>query len=373
MKHTRDLLQVGDSIQVKVLRFTPETGKMSLGLKQLTEDPWSGAATTYAPNTRVKGKVVRLAEFGAFIELAPGVDGLLHVSDLSWDRRDSKTADEISVGKELELMVLSVDEQNHKLRLGLKQLVANPWVDFLAQHPVGSTVKGTVRSLTDFGAFITLAEHIDGLLHISECSWTVRFQSPGEFLRKGETIEAVIIKADPAQERLSHSVKQRFPDPWEHILQTYGVGRVVPTTIKRILKSGLLVEVEPGFEGFISWREVPDPDPTKKAAPKAEEPKTEASPEAKPDESEVVKLHGRDEAKAKQLKEGAVISAEVIHVNPSDRKFRLSAKDLNSNEEKQNFVEYVSQNATEQKQATAKLGERFKEVLEKQTSGEQDK
>jgi small subunit ribosomal protein S1 len=365
VKHTRDVLHVGDSIQVKVLRFTPETGKMSLGLKQLTNDPWSGAATTFAPNTRVKGKVVRLAEFGAFIELAPGVDGLLHVSDLSWDRRDSKAADEISVGKGLELMVLSVDEQNHKLRLGLKQLIANPWVDFLERHPVGSTVKGTVHSLTDFGAFITLEEHIDGLLHISECSWTVRFQSPGEFLRKGETIDAVIIKADAAQERLSLSVKQRYPDPWERILQVYGVGRVVPATIKRILKSGLLVEVEPGFEGFISWREVPEPEATKKAAPKPEEPKTEAL-EIKPEAAETVKLHGRDEAKARQFKEGDVISAEVVHVNPSDRKFRLSAKDITSNEEKQNFVEYVSQNATEQKQATAKLGERFKEVFDKQ-------
>jgi small subunit ribosomal protein S1 len=363
VKHAKDVVKTGDEVNVKVLRFTAETGKISLGMKQLTTDPWSGAAEKFAVNSRITGKVVRLADFGAFVEVAPGVDGLLHVSDLSWDRRDQKGADDIKVGKEIELVVLSVDEASHKLRLGRKQLTANPWVAFLEAHPIGSTVKGTVRGLTDFGAFVQLAENIDGLLHISECSWTVRFRSPGDVLAKGDEIEAVVIKADADQERISLSIKQKYPDPWEKIIQEYPVGRIVPVTVKKALREGLLVEVAPGFEGYISWREVPDVDP-KKAEPKEAAP-AEAAPTPEAPEQEKVKLQARDEAKAKQYKVGTNLSAQVIHVNPTERKFRLSAKDVTSDEDKQNFVEYIAQNANEQQKATAKLGDLMKDVLEK--------
>jgi small subunit ribosomal protein S1 len=354
-------------VKVKVLRFTPETGKMSLGLKQLADDPWSDSQERFAPGTKHKGKVVSMTDYGAFVEIAPGVEGLLHISEMSWDRRLKSPSQVLSLGAEIEVVILQLDATNRKLRLGTKQLTANPWADFVSKNPVGTKLKGSVRSLTDFGAFVSLAEHIDGLLHISELSWTVRFRSPSELLRKGEEVEAVLIKADPEQERLSLSLKQRYPDPWEKILQQYPVGRSVQVTVKRVLRPGLLVEVEPGVEGFVSWRELPDPVANQKgeAAKPKEEPKQEAKTAEGAEAERTEARHARDEAKAKLYKEGDSLTVQVIHVNPSEHKFRLSARDIVSSEEKENYIEYMAQNAAEQKGATSKLGELLKEALEK--------
>ena len=224
--HPSEMFMVGDKVEVMVLKYDRETGRISLGLKQKSADPWTNVAGKYQIGTRVRGQVVSLTDYGAFIELEPGVEGLVHVSEMSWTHEVRHPSRVVSIGDQVEAAVLNVDPASRKISLGMKQTAPNPWDMVEAKYPIGTRIEGKVKSLTDFGAFVGLEEGIDGLIHISDMSWTKHVKHPSELFKKGQKVEAVVLKIDKEKERLSLGYKQLSRDPWdEEIPQRYTVGR----------------------------------------------------------------------------------------------------------------------------------------------------
>src|SRR5262247_3505036 len=215
VNHPSELFQVGDHVRVKVLKFNADTERVSLGLKQITEDPWSRAAEKYVPGTVVRGKVVSLKDYGAFIELEEGIEGLVHISEMSWTRRVKHPSKMVAVGDTVEAVVLDVDERDRKISLGMKQIEPNPWSVIEERYPVGTRVTGTVRNITNFGVFVGLEEGIDGLVHVSDISWTEQIKHPSEKFNKGDAVEAVVLKIDKENEKFSLGIKQLQPNPWD--------------------------------------------------------------------------------------------------------------------------------------------------------------
>ncbi len=256
ISHPSELFNVGDQVEVVVLKFDREAERVSLGYKQLRPNPWESASERFVVGSRVKGKVVSLTDYGAFIELEPGVEGLIHVSEMSWSKRVKHPSKVLSVGDPVEAMVLQVDTNERRISLGLKQIEQNPWELLAEKYEPGSRIEGKVRNLTDFGAFVEVEEGIDGLIHISDLSWSKRVQHPSEVLKKGDTVEAVVLNIDADNQRLSLGLKQLSTDVWEEFVQRHKVGDVVEGTIVRLTNFGAFVEIEEGVEGLLHVSEL---------------------------------------------------------------------------------------------------------------------
>ncbi|HUH05592.1 MAG TPA: 30S ribosomal protein S1 [Kofleriaceae bacterium] len=259
VNHPSELFQVGDHVRVKVLKFNAETERVSLGLKQISEDPWSKAAEKYIPGTVVRGKVVSLKDYGSFIELQEGIEGLVHISEMSWTRRVKHPSKVVAVGDMVEAVVLDVDVENNRISLGMKQLEPNPYEQLTEKYPPGTVVKGKVRNIADFGVFVEIEEGIDGLVHISDMSWTQRVKHPSEMFQKGDEVEAVLLNIDTDEgdkPKISLGIKQLVGDPWDRIPVNYPIGKVVDAKILKVLDFGAFVEVERGIEGLVHISEI---------------------------------------------------------------------------------------------------------------------
>ncbi len=256
INHPNEVLNVGDELRVVVLKFDRESERVSLGLKQLQADPWTTATIKYPVGARVKGKVVSLTDYGAFVELEQGVEGLIHVSEMSWSKKIKHPSKLLTVGQEVECQVLGLDQEAHRISLGLKQVEANPWEQLAEKYPIGSKIKGKVRNLTEFGAFVEVEEGIDGLIHISDLSWTKRVKHPSEVLKKGDTVEAVVLNIDAENQRLSLGLKQLATDVWDDYFSHHQVGDIVEGRIVRLTSFGAFVELAEGVEGLVHVSEL---------------------------------------------------------------------------------------------------------------------
>jgi small subunit ribosomal protein S1 len=258
LTHPRDLVNVGDQIQVKVLKFDKDKQRVSLGFKQLTPDPWLDASERYPIGAHVKGRVISVTDYGAFIELEQGIEGLVHVSEMTWSKRMKHPSKLVNVSQEVEAVVLNVNPTERRISLGLKQLESNPWETLHDKYPVGSTVEGKVRNLTDFGAFIEIEDGIDGLVHVSNLSWTKRIKHPSEVLKKGDKVKAMVLAIEPDNRRLSLGVKQLQPDVWESFFENHRIGDVVHGKVLRVATFGAFVEIADGVEGLCHNSEATD-------------------------------------------------------------------------------------------------------------------
>jgi small subunit ribosomal protein S1 len=250
IQNPNELFKVGENIQVKVLKFDRDKERVSLGYKQLIPDPWATTVERFPVNARVKGKVVSITDYGAFIEIEPGIEGLVHVSEMTWSKRVKHPSKLLSVGQEVEAQVLEVDSGNRRISLGLKQIEPNPWETLQARYGTGTRVKGRVRNLTDFGAFIEIEDGIDGLVHVSDISWTKRIKHPSEALKKNQEVEAVITAIDVENRRLSLSIKDLEPNAWDKFFDTHRPGDMVAGKVTRFANFGAFVELEDGIEGL---------------------------------------------------------------------------------------------------------------------------
>ncbi len=291
--HPSEVFNVGDEVRVVVLKFDPATERVSLGLKQIQEDPWHRADEKYPVGTRVKGKVVSLTDYGAFIELEQGVEGLVHVSEMSWTKRVKHPSKLINIGDGVEAVVLDIDPKAKRIALGMKQIEANPWTLLEDKYPIGSVIKGQVRNITDFGVFVGVEEGIDGLVHVSDISWTQRVKHPGEMFKKGDEIEAVVLNIDVENERFSLGIKQIAPDPWDTLGERHPIGSVVKGKITKLTDFGCFVEIEQGIEGLVHVSELREE---------------------------------RVEKPSDVVKEGEEVDVKVIDINSADRKIALSIK-----------------------------------------------
>jgi small subunit ribosomal protein S1 len=258
LTHPRDLVNVGDEIQVKVLKFDKEKQRVSLGFKQLTPDPWLDATERYPVNAHVKGRVLSVTDYGAFIELEQGIEGLVHVSEMTWSKRMKHPSKMVKPGDEVEAIIISVNPSDRRISLGMKQLQENPWEQLEDKYPTGAIVEGRVRNLTDFGAFIEIEDGIDGLVHVSNLSWTKRVKHPSELLKKGDKVRAVVLGVEPENRRLSLGVKQLEPDAWETFFAQHRVGDVVKGKVLRSAQFGTFVEISEGIEGLCHVSEATD-------------------------------------------------------------------------------------------------------------------
>jgi small subunit ribosomal protein S1 len=258
LTHPRDLVNVGDHIQVKVLKFDKDKQRVSLGFKQLTPDPWLDAAQRYPVGAHVHGRVISVTDYGAFVELEQGIEGLVHVSEMTWSKRMKHPSKIVNVNDNVECVVLNVNPQERRISLGMKQLETNPWESLHDKYPVGATVEGRVRNLTEFGAFIEIEDGIDGLVHVSNLSWTQRVKHPSEVLKKGDRVKAIVLAIEPDKRRLSLGVKQLQPDVWETFFTQHRVGDVVHGKVLRVASFGAFVEVAHGVEGLCHNSEAVD-------------------------------------------------------------------------------------------------------------------
>ncbi len=293
--HPSEALSVGQEVQVKVLKFDRERGRVSLGMKQLVPDPWLTVQEQFAAGARIRGKVLNLTDYGAFVELAPGVEGLVHVSEMTWSKRLKHPSKIVSPGDDVEVVILDVNPQSRRISLGLRQTEPNPWETLTGRYPVGSTIEGRVRNLTDFGAFVEVEEGIDGLVHVSDLSWTRRVKRPSEVLKKGDTVRAVVLSIDAEQRRLSLGIKQLESDVWETFCSGHRVGDTLAGQVVRKASFGVFVRVAEGVEGLCHISEI---------------------------SSEPVDKH------AVPLEVGQVCNFRIIRLSPAEKKVALSIKAL---------------------------------------------
>jgi small subunit ribosomal protein S1 len=259
INHPSERFNVGDQIKVKVLKFDPNTERVSLGLKQITEDPWSHAEQQYPPATRVSGKVVSLTDYGAFVEIEEGIEGLVHISEMSWTKRIKHPSKVVNVGQHVEAVVLDIDVSNRRISLGMKQVEPNPWSQLKEKYPINSRITGKVRNITDFGIFVGIEEGIDGLVHISDISWVQRVKHPSELFSEGQEVEAVVTNIDEQNQRFSLSIKDLDQDPWaNHIPARYREGSVAQGVVKKLTEFGAFIELEQGIEGLVHISEISD-------------------------------------------------------------------------------------------------------------------
>ncbi|MEZ5359895.1 MAG: 30S ribosomal protein S1 [Candidatus Zixiibacteriota bacterium] len=251
MRHPSEMVQLGDTLNVKILDYDEKTSRISLGLKQLTPYPWENIEEKYPINKRVKGKVVSITDYGAFVELEKGIEGLIHISEMSWTQHIKHPSKIMNLGDEVEAVVLSVDKENEKISLGIKQMEPDPWMTIHEKYPVGTVVSGKVRNLTAFGAFVEIEEGVDGLVHISDMSWTKRIQHPSEIMKKGDTVDVRVLKIDSENRRVSLGIKQLSDDPWPEYAKKFAVGNEVLGVVMRAMDRGLVVELDGEVEGFV--------------------------------------------------------------------------------------------------------------------------
>jgi small subunit ribosomal protein S1 len=327
VKHPSELFSVGDTITVKVLNLDLEKERVSLGKKQLTEDPWLTASEKYPVGSRINGKVVSLTDYGAFVELEEGIEGLIHVSEMSWTRKIRHPSKVVSVGEEVEAVVLDIRPENRRISLGMKQVVPNPWDVISQKYPVGTTIEGKIKNITDFGLFIGIGEGIDGLVHISDLSWTKRIKHPSELYKKNDVIRAIVLDIEKDQERFSLGVKQLQTDPWKTVDERYEVGKEITGTVTNLTDFGVFVELEEGIEGLVHVSEI-----------------------------------SKDKVKTPvgKFNIGDVITAKVMNINSVERRIGLSIKRLEIDDEQSLLTEYVNNAGP----ATSTFGEILRENLQ---------
>ena len=324
--HPSEMYQVGDPITVKVLNFDKDTGRVSLGLKQLKSDPWSSADNTYPIGTKIRGRVVSLADYGAFVEVEEGIEGLIHVSEMSWTRKIRHPSQILKVEDAVEAVVLNIDSGSKRISLGLKQVEPNPWDVIEEKYPVGTTIEGKIKNITDFGIFIGIDEGIDGLVHISDISWTKRIKHPSEVYKKGQEVQAVVLSIDKRNERFSLGIKQLNPDPWDEVPEKYKPGTRITGTVTNVTDFGIFVELEEGIEGLIHISEL-----------------------------------GSDKGANAlgKFKVDDVITAKVMNVMKENKKIGLSIKKLEEGEDRDIYRSYMD----DHKGATSNLGELLREGM----------
>ena len=258
VKHPSEVLKVGQELDVMVLDVDRDRERISLGLKQTTDNPWNTIQDQFPVGSRVSGKVVNLAAYGAFVEIAPGIEGLVHISEFSWTKRVARASDMLAVGDEVNVVVLSVDVENQKIALGIRQTQDNPWDTVQDRFPVGSKIKGKVRNFTAYGAFVELEEGIDGMIHVSDISWTRKINHPSECLQKGQEVEAVVLDVNPKEQRISLGLKQAQQDPWDEIAKKFPVGSTVKGKVSKIASFGAFIELEDGVDGLVHISQISD-------------------------------------------------------------------------------------------------------------------
>jgi small subunit ribosomal protein S1 len=308
LQHPSEVLKVGDKVKVVVLKYDPERERVSLGMKQIMPDPWTKVAEAYPPGTRIKGKVVSVTDYGAFVEIEKGVEGLIHVSEMSWSKRAVHPSKVVNPGDMVEVQVLGVDEANRRISLGLKQTEANPWEELAQKHPIGSRVKGKVKSITDFGVFVEIEPGIDGLVHISDLSWTKKIRHPSEVCKKGDEIEATVLGIDVENERVSLGVKQLAADPWSTVAERYPLNTRIHGKVSSVADFGVFVEIEEGIEGLIHISQL---------------------------------SNERVDKPSSLYKVDDELDALVVQVDPKERRIGLSIKAVKQHEEREEMQAYL--------------------------------
>ncbi len=308
INHPSEVVQVGEKIKVVVLKFDAEKERMSLGIKQLSPDPWHTVAEKYPIGTRVQGKVISLMDYGAFVELESGIEGLIHISEMSWTKKIAHPSKILQVGQQVEVVVLNVDPGHRRISLGLKQVMANPWEEAREKYPVGTVIKGPVRNVTDFGIFVGIEEGIDGLVHISDLHWTKKIKHPSELYKKGDIVEAKVLGVNVENARFSLGIKQLTTDPWKVIAERYPMGSKVKGQVTSVPDFGVFVRLEEGVEGLIHVSQL--------SSERVEKPSS-------------------------LYKVGDEVEAEVIHIDPAERKIGLSIRALRRTEERQEMESYL--------------------------------
>ena len=326
--HASEKLSVGDRIKVKVLHFDREKGKVSLGLKQALPDPWDSVPKKYPVGSRIKGKIINVTDYGVFVELEEGVEGLVHISELTWSKKMKHPSKIVHIGNTVEVMVLDCDPAKRRISLGMKQIEPNPWDLIEGKYPIGTKVVGRVKTITDFGIFIGFEEGVDGLVHVSEMSWTKKIKHPSELYKKGQEVEAVVLNIDTKNERFSLGIKQLTPDPWKEVARRYRKGEVVTGKVTNLTDFGAFVELEEGIEGLVHVSEI--------SREKVERP------------SDVLKV-------------GDKISAVVLHLDPNERRIGLSIKGLKERADKAEVEKYI----TNQGSTSPSLGALIQEEMER--------
>ncbi|MEK7783752.1 MAG: 30S ribosomal protein S1, partial [Candidatus Binatota bacterium] len=308
INHPSELVKVGDHVKVAVLKFDAERERISLGMKQITPDPWTSVRESYPVGARIRGKVLSLMDYGAFVELEKGIEGLIHISEMSWTKKISHPSNIVQVGETVEVMVLNVDPNHRRISLGLKQALPNPWEQVKEKYPQGSVINGPVRNVTDFGIFVGVEEGIDGLVHVSDLHWTKKIKHPSELYKKGDVVDAKVLGVDVQNERFSLGIKQLATDPWKLIAERYPVGSKVKGEVTSVPDFGVFVRLEEGVEGLIHVSQL----------------STE-----------------RVDKPSALFKAGDPVDAEVINVDPHERKIGLSIRALKKTEERQEMEKYL--------------------------------
>jgi len=327
VNHPSEMFNVGDEIKVMVLKFDKERERVSLGLKQITEDPWRRVAEKFRVGQRVKGRVVSLADYGAFIELEDGIEGLVHISEMSWTRRIKHPSKMVSIGDEVEAMIIDIDIENKKISLGMKQVEENPWEALKKKYPTGARLKAKVKNVTNFGIFLGVEEGIDGLVHVSDLSWNPRFKNPSDLYKVGDEVEAVVLQIDPGKEKFTLGIKQLVPDPFEQHRKRFPTGSVIDTKVVKVSDFGVVVELEDEVQGVILNAELP-----------------------------------RDKAERDLIVEGGTVQAKILEYIYQDRKVMLSVRKLTEDEERKATQDF-SKRSTPQR--ITKLGDLLREAMDR--------
>ncbi len=323
VKHPSEVIKVGQELDVMVLDVDRERERVSLGLKQTQPNPWDAIQDQFPVGARVMGKVVNLAAYGAFVEIAPGIEGLVHISEFSWTRRVARASDMLSVGDEVQVVVLSIDVENQKIALGIRQTQANPWDTVQDRFPVGSKVKGKVRNFTAYGAFVELEEGIDGMIHVSDMSWTRKVNHPSECLQKGQEVEAVVLDVNSKEQRISLGLKQAQTDPWIEIATKYPVGMAVKGKVAKIASFGAFIELEDGVDGLVHISQISDQ---------------------------------RVEKVRDALKVGQEVEARVVKVDRAERRIGLSIRAMSMTEDEVKALEAEASGETPAAAASGTVG-----------------
>ncbi len=336
INHPSELFHVGDEIKVKVLKFDQEAERVSLGLKQIQPDPWIDAGMRYPIGMRIQGRVVSLTDYGAFVELEPGIEGLVHVSEMSWTKRVKHPSKVVTIGDDVEAVVLDVDERDRKISLGMKQTEENPWTVIEERYPVGTEVSGQVRNITNFGIFVGLEEGIDGLVHVSDISWTEQVKHPSDRFEKGDEVKAVVLKIDKENEKFSLGIKQLEANPWNDILKKYTVGSEITGPVTSVTDFGVFVRLEDGIDGLVYSSEL--------AAERIETP-------------------------SEHFKDGQEVTALIVKVDANEQKISLSIRAVGDKAERAALKEMAAQQSATQ---TTTLGDLLAEKLQAKQSDDSE-
>ncbi|MFL5184173.1 MAG: 30S ribosomal protein S1 [Microvirga sp.] len=330
VKHPTEVLSVGAEVTAKILKFDAEKNRVSLGLKQLGEDPWIGISRRYPQGTRLFGKVTNITDYGAFVEIEAGIEGLVHVSEMDWTNKNVHPAKVVSLGDEVEVMILEIDEDRRRISLGMKQCMPNPWEEFAMNHKKGDKVKGTIKSITDFGVFIGLPGNIDGLVHLSDLSWQAAGEEAVKSLKKGDEVETVVLSIDVERERISLGIKQLGGDPFGNFVSTHDKGAIVKGTVRSIESKGAVIELEKDVEGYLRASEIAR------------------------DRVEDVRTH---------LKEGDTVEMVIVNIDRKSRSINLSIKQKDAAEEAAALQKHAAETSASAAAGTTNLGALLKAKL----------